>query len=62
MSTERLLLEARLAVEEAVQNEAIVFGMFGIAFLLLVLFFGWVFREWSWIPRKRHDRVFYERF
>jgi hypothetical protein len=55
-------MQTSMMIEAVLQNEAGVFLLFGIAFVLFVLGFCWVLREWSWIPRKRQRREFVERF
>lgn len=62
MSTEMVLLEARLAVSQAQEDSAIVFGLFAIAAILFLCWLGYLTRSWSWIPRNRHQRVYRERF
>ena len=62
MSTETILLESRLAVMSAMDNEACVFIVYGIAVILGILWFGHLLRRWSWMPRKQHGRQFVERF
>lgn len=55
-------MQTSMMIEAVMQNEIGVFLLFGIAFVLGVLGFCWVLREWSWIPRKRQRREFVERF
>lgn len=62
MTTESVQLQARLVVaqvrENAVMNVLIIVCM--IAALALALeYFN---RRWSWIPRKKHNRIFIEKF
>ena len=52
---------SRLAAS-ILQNEGIYFGLFAIAVILLLCFFGYVLREWSWVPRRRQRRSFNERW
>ena len=62
MSTEMVLLQARMAVSEAMVNEVLVLiGVIGLA-AILVLWCEYVMRRWSWIPRRRRTRVFNEKF
>ena len=62
MSTEMVLLQARMAVSGALMNERLV--LIGVVGLIaaLVLWGEYVLRRWSWFPRKRHDRIFIEKF
>ena len=56
------MTQEQMIIKAVMENEAGVFLLTGVGLALLVLFAGWVLREWSWIPRKRQSRVFYERF
>lgn len=49
-------------VMTVMENELILFGLYGLAVVGFAVWFGYVLRNWSWIPRKRHNRVFIERF
>lgn len=62
MSTESVLLEARLAVKAATENEGIYFALAIMAIVLLGMWFKYIMERWSWIPRNRHQRVFRELF
>lgn len=62
MSTESVLLQARLAVKAAEENEAVYFALAIMAIVLLGMWFKYIMERWSWIPRKKHNRVFIERF
>lgn len=62
MSTEAVLLEARLAVKAATENEWIYFALAIMAIVLLGMWFKYIMERWSWIPRNRHQRVFRELF
>jgi O-antigen/teichoic acid export membrane protein len=62
MSTESVLLQARLAVKAATENEPIYFALAAMAIVLLGMWFLYIMRRWSWIPRKRQRRYFVERF
>ena len=62
MTTERLSLGARLAVSEAMQNEVLVMIGFLILVGFVVAWLSYVLSRWSWVPRKKHDRTFTERF
>ena len=44
------------------ENELIYFGLFGLAVAGFLIYFGYLLRNWSWMPRKKHERVFIERF
>ena len=62
MSTEMVLLQARMAVSGALMNERLVLiGVVGLI-AVLVLWGEYVLRRWSWVPRKRRDRIFIEKF
>lgn len=62
MSTQSVLLQARLAVHGALENEAIYFALAIMGMILIGAWFVYILKEWSWIPRKRQRRWFYERF
>lgn len=62
MSTEQVLLEARLAVTQAQSNSAMVALALVLTIAGTVLWFDYVLRRWSWIPRKRHNRTYIEKF
>ena len=62
MSTERVLLEAELALKTVQENE---FGVLVGGLLLaagLVIWMLYVLDRWSWTPRKSARRTFTERF
>lgn len=62
MSTEQLLIEARMVVAQA-QNDSVMvlIGMIVTA-VGTALWLEYVLRRWSWIPRKRHNRTYIEKF
>lgn len=62
MSTESVLLQARLASHAAIENEGVYFALAAMAIVLLFMWFLYVMEHWSWIPRKRQRRYFVERF
>lgn len=62
MSTESVLLQARLAVHSALENEAIYFALAIMAIVLLGMWFKYIMERWSYVPRNRHQRVFRELF
>jgi hypothetical protein len=62
MSTESVLLQARLAVKAANENSVIYFALAIIGMILIGAWFVWVLENWSWIPRKKQRRFFGERF
>lgn len=63
MSTEQVLLEARLALATVRSNELVNVIILLVGFAALVLFGTWVLDRWSWMPRKDHSkRVFIEKF
>ena len=49
-------------VQTILENEAIYFGLFGIAVILFIMYFRYLLNRWSWIPRKRQRVRFYERW
>lgn len=60
--TAKLLYNARIAVTSAEQN-AVMYAVLLVALIAgLVLYWTYILDRWSWIPRKKHDRVFIERF
>lgn len=44
--------------ENCAMNAILIIGLIAG----LVLWFEFVLRRWSWLPRKRHARTFYEHF
>ena len=48
-------------VETVLEGELILFGIFGLAAVGLALWFLYILERWSWIPRKRSQRVYRER-
>ena len=62
MTTETVLITARLAVDTVLNNEIITFLILGLAFILFVCGWCYLIRRWSWLPRKHHGRVFNEKF
>ena len=62
MSTEMVLMEAERTLAIVRSNEAIniVVLVCGLAVLALVI--EYVYRRWTWIPRKRQRQMFNERF
>lgn len=44
------------------ESEAMVFLLYGVAVAGLFLYMDYILRRWSWIPRKRHNRQYTERF
>lgn len=62
MSTEMVLLQARIATSAAMGNEmAVIIGAI-VLISAMVLWFEYVMRRWSWLPRQRHGRIFNEKF
>jgi hypothetical protein len=62
MSTELVLLQARLATKAAIENEGVYFALAAMAIVLLGMWFLYIMENWSWVPRKRQRRYFVERF
>lgn len=62
MSTASVLLEAEMAVATVKEDAVILAIGFVLLVGVMVLWWVYVFDRWSWIPRKRHDRKFTERF
>lgn len=60
--TAKLLYNARVVVSSAEQN-AVMYAVLLVALIAgLVLYWMYILERWSWLPRKRHNRVFIERF
>lgn len=57
-----ILAEARAAVElvEQHQRENMIILICGM--ILLAALCRYIWERWTWIPRKKHNRVFRERF
>lgn len=55
-------MSASWYVVTVLESEMILFGIYALAVVGFAIWFGYILRRWSWIPRKRHDRVFVERF
>ena len=49
-------------VQNVLENEAVVFILYGAAVALLALYFGYLLRRWSWVPRKQQRQRFGERW
>lgn len=49
-------------INSVLENETVVFILYGVAVTLLALYFGYLLRNWSWIPRKRQRQRFNERW
>ena len=62
MSTEMVLFEARMALEQVRSNEAVNALIFVILVAGIALWLEYIIRRWSWIPRKKHNRIFIEKF
>lgn len=62
MTTEQVLLEARLAVAAAESNAVMNGIIIVIVIAAFVLLFDYLVRRWAWIPRKRQRVLFGERF
>ena len=62
MTTEMVLLEAQLALARVRDNEVMMWIILVLLIAALALWFTYILDRWSWIPRKRHTRTFYERF
>lgn len=45
------MMEARLVVASVLEDQAVLFGLFGLFIVLFCFYLGWVFRRWSWVPR-----------
>lgn len=50
--------EAQMAVKLAMEHETEMFIVLGVTILLVGIWLGYVFRRWSWIPRKRQRAFF----
>ena len=62
MSTERVLLESRIAVKTAMENEFFIMVIAGLLLIGTFLTLIYVEERWSWIPRKKQRRGFNEKF
>ena len=51
-----------MIVADVLENEAIVLGLFGLATVGVALYLEYIFRRWSWLPRKHQRRSFGERW
>ena len=51
-----------MIVHDVLQNEAILLGLFGLAVVGLAVYLEYIFRRWSWVPRKRQRKYFTERY
>lgn len=60
--TMKVLNEARMAVQIANENSVVVWLGILVLCELTIVYLHWIIERWSWIPRKRHQRVFNERF
>lgn len=62
MTTEQVLFEARMAVARANSNS--IMNLIIILLLIggLIMWFEYVLRRWSWMPRKQQRVRFGERF
>ena len=46
------------AVDIVMENETILLVLAGIFLVLFGMWFGYILRRWSWLPRKRQRRCF----
>lgn len=60
--TMKLLNDARMAVKTVNDNGVMTAVILVAVIGLTVLYLMYILDRWSWIPRKRHNRVFNERF
>ena len=51
-----------MIVQDVLENEAILLGIFGLAVVGFAIYFEYIIRRWSWIPRKRQRKNFGERW
>ena len=49
-------------VQDVLENEAILLGLFGLAVVGFAIYWEFIIRRWSWIPRKRQRKNFCERW
>ena len=62
MSTERVLLMAKIAVQQA-QDDSIVLGIMVVCLIgAIVMGIDYLVRRWSWVPRKVQRGCFHEKF
>ena len=60
--TMKLLQEAEMALKTAKDDGVMIgIGLF-VTIGLTIWYLSYLLDRWSWIPRKRHNRVFNERF
>ena len=52
----------QITVNTILGNQVAYFAVYIIAVILGCFWFGYVLRRWSWIPRRRHSRQYYEKF
>lgn len=62
MSTEELLLECDTVLQMVRRNEIINAGILIAGIAIIALLMVYVYRNWTWIPRKRQRTHFNERF
>ena len=51
-----------MIVQDVLENEAILLGLFGLAVAGFAIYFEYIIRRWSWIPRKHQRKNFGERW
>ena len=49
-------------VQQILENEAVLFYALIALIGLTALWFDYIIRRWSWIPRNRHNRQYREKF
>jgi len=62
MSTEALLMESARVRATVTSNETMLMLAVVLSLCVLALVLEYVYRRWTWIPRRKHNRVFRERF
>jgi hypothetical protein len=62
MTTEQVLMEAERTLATVRSDEVINVVVLVCGFAVLALVLEYVYRRWTWIPRRRQRRSFIERF
>lgn len=62
MTTEALLMESARVRATVASNEVMLMLAVVLSLCVLALVMEYVYRRWTWIPRRKHNRVYRERF
>lgn len=49
-------------VYEVLRSEAILLGLYFLTVILFGVYWAYIMRRWTWIPRRKQRRGFGERF